>query len=133
MRGSGTLLTLALILLIGAGSYEYRAHHANAATPTESNAQEAATTEASATLLIDQLELQVAQQPKTLKRVRCVRASARPSAFGHNPGDAFDCRAIFTTAIQRWCVLFNPNFDQIVTYFQGQRMCEGAPNPTIEP
>ena len=132
MRGSGTLFVLLLLVLLGTGTYKYRAHHPNAKSAAGGSVQEAAMTEAGVTAFIDHMQGEVGN-PSTLTKVRCTPASAWPSIFEHDPGHAYDCRAIYTTSTQRWCILFNPGFNQLVTYFQGQRMCEGAPNPTIEP
>ena len=89
-------------------------------------------TEASMTAFIDHMQGAVGN-PSTLTAVRCTPASAWPPTFHDDPGHAYDCRAIYTTKTQRWCVLFNPDVNRLVTYFQGVRMCEGPPNPTIEP
>lgn len=128
----GTLLVLFVVILMGGGMYEYRAHHAAAATSHRGSAADAAITEASVTAFIYHMQGEVGN-PSALTKVRCVPASAWPSIFQHDPGQPYDCRAIYTTGIQRWCILFNPEYDQLVTYFQGQRMCEGPPDPTIKP
>jgi hypothetical protein len=132
MRGSGTVVVLLLLVLLGTGSYEYRAHHASAKSSAGGSVQDVAMTEASVTAFISRMQGEVGN-PNTLTKVRCTPASAWPSIFEHDPGHAYDCRAIYTTSTQRWCILFNPDVNRLVTYFQGQHMCEGAPNPTIKP
>jgi hypothetical protein len=132
MRGSGTWIVLLLVVLLGTGAYEYRTHHPNTKSSAGGSVQEAAMTEASVTAFIDRMQGAVGD-PSTLTEVRCTPASAWPATFYQDPGHAYDCRAIYTTSTQRWCFLFDPDFNRLVTYFQGQRMCEGAPNPTIKP
>ena len=89
-------------------------------------------TEASLTAVIDRIHGEVGN-PSNLTEVRCTPASTWPPAFEYDPGHAYDCRAIYTTKTQRWCVVYNPDDDQLVTYFQWERMCAGPPNPTIQP
>jgi hypothetical protein len=133
MRASGTVVVLLLLVLLGTGTYEYRTHHQpNAKSSAAGSVQEAALTEASVTAFIGRMQGEVGN-PNTLTKVRCTPASAWPSTFEHDPGHAYDCRATYTTSTQRWCILFNPDVNRMVTYFQGRHMCEGAPNPTIKP
>lgn len=72
---------------------------------------------------------------KLVSNVRCTRATAWPRTFAGDPGHAYDCTATFTNspATQRWCALYDSNQSQLITYYQGAKMCEGRPNPTIEP
>lgn len=129
MRGSAILLLL--FVLLSTGAYEYR-HQAAAKSSGQGSAAEVPMTEAAVTAFIYHMQGEVGD-PSTLTGVSCTPASDWPSVFHQDPGHAYDCRAIYTTKTQRWCVLFNPAVDQLVTYFQGARMCEGPPNPMIEP
>ena len=72
---------------------------------------------------------------KAVSGVRCTRATAWPSTFARGTGHAYDCIANFnnTRAKQRWCVLFDPINQRLGEEYQGAKMCEGPPNPTIEP
>ncbi len=127
MRGSGILfLPILLIAFLGAAFIATR-HHVSAHETTMAETQMAS--------YIRDVErpLERNGHAKTLVNVRCTHTSAWPKIFGTDPGDAFDCIATFTTASQRWCALYEPAHTTLITFYQGPRMCEGPPNPMIEP
>ena len=125
MRGSGILfLPILLIALLSAAFIATHRHHVSA--------HETAMAETTMASHIHDLERGTSRL-KTLVNVRCTHASSWPKIFGNDPGDAFDCLATFTTASQRWCVLYDPAHAEVSTDYQGQRMCEGLANPMIEP
>jgi len=125
MRGPGILfLPILLIALLSAAFIATHRHHVSA--------HEIAMAETQMASYIRELESgQI--HAKTLVNVRCTHASAWPKIFGNDAGDAFDCIATFTTASQRWCVLYDPAQTSLQTDYQGPRMCEGPPNAMIEP
>ena len=125
MRGSGILfLPILLIALVSAAFIATHRHHVSR--------QETATAETTMVSYIHDLE-RGTSRVKTLVNVRCTHASSWPKIFGNDPGDAFDCLATFTTASQRWCVLYDPAQAEVGTEYQGPSMCEGPANRMIEP
>jgi hypothetical protein len=125
MRGSGILfMPILLIALVSAAFIATHRHHVSP--------HEAAMAETEMASHIRDLERDNVHA-KTLVNVRCTHTSTWPKIFGNDPGDAFNCLATFTTASQGWCVLYDPAHTTLITDYQGLRMCEGPPNPMIEP
>ncbi len=124
MRGSGILFLPILLIALVSAAFIATRHHVSV--------HEAATVETQMASHIRDLEGGNVHA-KTLVNVRCTHASAWPKIFGNDPGDAFDCIATFTTASQRWCAVYDPAHTTMITDYQGPRMCEGPPNPMIEP
>ena len=72
--------------------------------------------------------------PKTLSSLRCTRTKAEPRMVQLNRAVGFDCVARYTSGQrQGWCVAYFIPRDEVSTYYEGARMCEGRPDPMIEP
>jgi hypothetical protein len=72
--------------------------------------------------------------PKTLASLACTKSSADPPLLRRDGGVRFNCVATYTSGQrQGWCVAYQPALDLVTTDFEGVRMCEGRPDPMIEP
>jgi hypothetical protein len=72
--------------------------------------------------------------PKTLSSLTCTRAKADQPILQRNQAVGFDCVARYTSGQrQGWCAAYAVFVDLVVTSYEGARMCEGPPDPTIRP